>query len=353
MNGDRKTALVVCPGRGTYNADELGFLTRHHGAKTAYLDVVDRMRASQSQEPITELDSRKKFSASVHTRGDNASALINACAYCDFLDIDRERYEIVAITGNSLGWYIALGCAGALTEAATVTLVNTMGTLMHEKLIGGQLIYPLVDKNWLLIPGRVSRLEALRQELDRKPGRLLHVSIELGGMLVFGGDDKSLRELEKLLEPEQDRYPLRLRHHAAFHTSLQTEVMHTARGKLKALEFTQPLLPLVDGRGALWPPYSTDPRKLWDYTLGHQLVETYRFSAAIQVGVKEFAPDCIINLGPGNTLGSAIAQSLIAIQWQGIRSKRTFQQRQSNEPYILSMGIPEQRKEVVARETND
>jgi [acyl-carrier-protein] S-malonyltransferase len=353
MSNKRKTALVVCPGRGTYNADELGYLARHHAAKQAYLELVDRDRASQSQEQVSALDGRKKFAASVHTRGDNASALINACAYCDFLDIDRDSYEIVAVTGNSLGWYIALGCADVVTEMDAARLVNTMGTLMQRKLNGGQLIYPLFDENWRPIAGRAEALEALRQQIDAKPGRSLHLSIELGGLILFGGDAKSLAELEKELAPEQGRFPLRLRNHAAFHTPLQAEVMEDARVTLCALKFTQPKLPLVDGRGKLWLPYSSEPSDLWDYTLGHQLVEPYRFTTAIQVAVKEFAPDCIINLGPGNTLGGAIAQSLIPLDWHGVHDKRSFLRQQANEAYILSMGIDEQRKKVVTHEAND
>ena len=40
--------------------------------------------------------------------------MIYACAYADFLAIDRDRFDILGVTGNSMGWYIALACAGAL-----------------------------------------------------------------------------------------------------------------------------------------------------------------------------------------------------------------------------------------------
>jgi [acyl-carrier-protein] S-malonyltransferase len=40
--------------------------------------------------------------------GDNASLLIYACALADFAAIDRDRFEVVAVTGNSMGWYLAL-----------------------------------------------------------------------------------------------------------------------------------------------------------------------------------------------------------------------------------------------------
>ena len=66
------------------------------------------------------------------------------------------------------------------------------------------------------------------------------------------------------------------------------------------------------------------PRRSGDYTFATQILETYDFTRAVQVAVREYAPDRIILLGPGDTLGGAIAQALIAIEWRGLRSKRGF-----------------------------
>ena len=63
----------------------------------------------------------------------------------------------------------------------------------------------------------------------------------------------------------------------------------------------------------------------------------------MQVAVKEYAPDVIILPGPGDTLGGAIAQALIGIEWQGIAGKADFMARQAADPILLSMGRPEQR----------
>jgi [acyl-carrier-protein] S-malonyltransferase len=170
----------------------------------------------------------------------------------------------------------------------------------------------------------------------------VYVSIELGGMLVFGGNDKALGELEKELKPE-GRFPMRLQNHAAFHTPMLKPISDHARGTLTDALFQKPGLPLVDGRGAVWSPWSTDAHKLWDYTLGHQVHKYYDFTRAVQVGVREFAPDCVILLGPGSTLGGAVAQSLIGIGWQNWHSKEDFAKRQKENPYILSMGMDDQR----------
>ena len=90
-------------------------------------------------------------------------------------------------------------------------------------------------------------------------------------------------------------------------------------------------------------PLASNPRALWDYTFVTQILETYHFTRAIQVAVREFAPDRIILLGPGDSLGGAIAQALIAIEWRGLRSKADFQAMQAEAPFLLAMGREEQR----------
>ena len=80
-------------------------------------------------------------------RGDNASGLIYAASYADSISL-AEDIEIVAVTGNSMGWYIALACAGALSPRDGFHVVNTMGSLMHDSLIGGQVIYPFIREDW-------------------------------------------------------------------------------------------------------------------------------------------------------------------------------------------------------------
>ncbi|MFQ5467810.1 MAG: hypothetical protein ACE5DS_06695 [Kiloniellaceae bacterium] len=343
MTERKKTAFVVCPGRGTYNKDDLGYLGRYHGDKTAFIGAIDAYRKARGQITVSELDSAERYSRDRHTRGDNASPLIYACAYADYLSIDRDRYDIVAVTGNSMGWYIALACGQALTPEGALRVINTMGTLMQDSLIGGQLIYPLVDENWQPVPGRRVALTQAMADINALTGHELYVSIELGGMLVFAGNEPALVALESKLKPEQGRFPMRLKNHAAFHTPLQTPI--SARGKeaLAPSLFCGPTVPMIDGRGHIWRPYSTNCERLWDYTLGTQVVETYDFTSAIRVGVREFAPDCLIILGPGSTLGGAVAQSLIAIDWRNLTSKADFMERQKTAPLVLSMGLPDQR----------
>jgi [acyl-carrier-protein] S-malonyltransferase len=82
-----RTAVVICPGRGAYTKSELGYLGRHHADKIDMLAGFGAERRARGQDGLLALDGAASFSVARHTRGDNASALIYACALCDFLSI--------------------------------------------------------------------------------------------------------------------------------------------------------------------------------------------------------------------------------------------------------------------------
>lgn len=335
------TAVLVCPGRGTYNREELGVLSRKF-PDAALMAGFDARRAAQGQKTLTALDGAARFSNAVHTRGDNASALIYAASLGDWLSLNRKAVEIVAVTGNSMGWYTALACAGALSAEAGFDVVNTMGTWMQADGAGGQLVYPHMAPDWATRPTEKSRLLTLVAEIDARPDHVLSLSIDLGGMLVLAGNADGLTAFERAV-PKQDRFPMRLPGHAGFHSGLVAPVSARARGHFAPDMFTQPDLPLIDGRGSVWWPGAADRAALCDYTFGHQVVRPYDFTRAITTAAREFAPDLFIVAGPGTTLGGAVAQSLIAAGWRGMRDKHGFQAQQKVRPMLLSMGRPEQR----------
>ncbi len=128
----KQTAVVIFPGRGTYGKDELGYLARHHADKAAFVKGVDDWRAAQGRETVSDLDNAKTYSAAKHASSINASALIYTCALADFAAIDCEKFDIVAVCGNSLGWYLTLAGAGAVNPANAIRLVDTMGALMER-----------------------------------------------------------------------------------------------------------------------------------------------------------------------------------------------------------------------------
>lgn len=339
----KKRAVVICPGRGSYTKETLGYLKRYGGPVRDFLADLDQRRAAINEPTISQLDSAEAFQTGLHAKGEHASPLIYACSFADFHSINTDKFEIVAVTGNSMGWYLSLAMAGSLDTAGAFAVINGMGSMMKEQIIGGQVIYPIVDENWVISPTRVALVDRILESLRGKPDVEIYKSIFLGGFLVFGANKAGLTALLKEL-PAVENYPFQLIHHAAFHTPLLRQTSERAFATLAQDLFHAPKLPLIDGRGHIWQPYSTEIADLYHYTLGHQVVEPYDFTRAITVALKEFAPDHLILLGPGSSLGGSIGQILIANHWRGLKSKTDFSERQVRDPILLAMGREDQRE---------
>lgn len=332
----------MCPGRGTYNRGELGYLNRTSASTGSdFLDTADAVRAGQGQPGVRELDGATSFSVTQHGRGDNAAALIFASSFTDFLTIDEQRVDVVAVTGNSMGWYTALACAGALDGIDGFELANAMGSRMHRDAPGGQIIHTLVDDDWVPLPGRAEELEAVVETIDG-----LYVSIRLGQRIVFAGTDQALSEFEVRARRGPGQFPQRLPGHSAFHTPLLKDLAEAARAAHGRLPLRQPRVPMIDGQGRIWRPHMTATDALLSYTLGAQITGTYDFTLAVIVALREFAPDMLVILGPGNTLGGAVIQSLLSIGWRGLNSKEDYAREATG--FVVSMGNPAQRSLVAA-----
>jgi len=285
----KKSALVICPGRGTYNAAELGYLYSNHSGKTPFIMQLDALRRSAGQATLTDLDQADSFTSSLHLTGDNASLLIYGCAMGDFQDI---------------------------------------------------IVYPITNQDWQVSPEKLADIDRV---ITGKPDdAIIKTSIRLGGLVVFAANRKGLSYLQKSLTADE-RFPMRLAHHGAFHSEILDDIVPMAQAALPQSLFTQPNIPMIDGQGHIWNPGAANLSDLYHYTLGDQINTTFDFSKAVEVGVKEYAPDVIIILGPGSTLGGPTAQELIKHHWEGLASKSDFKQRQSQNPYIISMNITQQR----------
>ncbi len=82
--------------------------------------------------------------------------------------------------------------------------------------------------------------------------------------------------------------------HNAFYTTLQAPIAETLRRMLPPAPFQGPSIPIIDGRGAIWHAYRSEPGQIWDCAPGPQITAPYDFAAAIRVGLRESAPDLVI-----------------------------------------------------------
>jgi acyl transferase domain-containing protein len=335
------TAVLICPGRGTYNKAELGTLARSF-PDPDLLARFDAARVAKGGDSLSVLDSATRYSAAKHGRGDAVSGLIYAASLGDALSL-ADEIEVVAVTGNSMGWYTALACGGAVSPEDGFEITTTMGAKMQDGGAGGQLIYPHMREDW--VPDAHAKADLLAQvaEIAARPDHTLSLSIDLGGMLVLAGNEAGLAAFEAAV-PRLDRFPMRLPGHAGFHSQLVAPVSDSALASFSADMFHQPKLPMIDGRGQIWWPHATNLSALHRYTFGHQVTQPYDFTRAITVAAQEFAPDLFIVTGPGTTMGGAVGQSLVTAAWCGMGSKADFQAQQAADPLLISMGREDQRR---------
>ena len=320
---------IVCPGRGSYTDASLGSLPAGHDR----VHAAEALRAELELEPLLELDGAGRFSPARHLRPANASALIFLVSMLDAEPLFAE-HEVVAVAGNSMGWYTALALAGALSFEDGFRLVQRMSLLQEESNEGGQVIYPVVDEDWRPDPKQRELVDAV---LAAHPGEVFP-SIHLGGYEVLAGTGAGVAALlEELPQVTVGKttYPFRLAQHGPYHTPLATPVSRRAARELAGLEFGRPRTTLVDGRGARFSPWSTDVAGLAAYTLGHQIDHPFDFTAGLRVVLHEHAPERIVLPGPGNTLGGVCGQVLVATGWRGIASRADFERVQSGETPVL------------------
>lgn len=336
----RRRAGLICPGRGSYTAASLGSLPPDH----PFVARAEELRARYDLEPLLALDGSERFDPGRHLRPANASPLILVASLLD-AEQALEDHQIVAVAGNSLGWYTALAVAGALSFDDAYRLVQEVALLQElpaetDGGPGGQVIYPLTDAAWRPDAELEGVVGVALQEAEAAGGRVFP-SIDLGGYAVLAGDEAGVQRLLRALPPlrvGERLYPVRLAQHGPYHTPLVAHVAEAARGALDGLEWRSPRLTLVDGRGARWTPWSTDPAALRDYTLGEQLTTPFDFASSVTVLLREHAPDLLVLPGPGNSLGGICGQLIVAEGYRAIRSRTEFEAAQaSDRPVVLSM----------------
>ena len=300
--------------------------------------------------PLSGLDRAGRFEAAVHLRSANASPLTFLCGLLDAERIAGD-HEVVAVVASSTGWYTALAASGALEFDDAFRLVQTMALLAEEPIArgdsGGQLVYPLTDDQWQVDPMHAAVLAAALAEhghageANEGNGASVHRSLELGAFSVVSGSDASLDRVAAALPPVQvggRQFPLRPAMLEAWHTPHRTEAARAAGELLGDLAWSAPNVTLIDGRGARFTPYSTDPAELARHTLSEQPTTTYDFARSLRVALREYAPDVILLPGPGASLGEVCAQLIVAEGYRGIRTRADLEAAQTGgSPILLSM----------------
>jgi malonyl CoA-acyl carrier protein transacylase len=319
------TAVLFCPGRGSYGKPELGCIGRAvaAGPLADALDQSDAWRREQGRPTVREIDALPQFKPGVHLDGENAAELIYFATLASAAQL-RQRYRIVAVAGNSLGWYTALPASGALDPTSGWRLVATMAAL-QKQVGGGQILTTTVGDDWLVDGAQASAVEkTLRGVAARGDEFFVARSIRLGGHEVLAGTEAGvqalLAELPKVKVGDRE-FPFRLAGHGPFHTRLCEPTAQQAAASLQDLPVREPECHLIDGFGNVHTPWSADPRELLAYTTGAQVLETFDFSACVRTAMREFNPDVLLCAGPGTSLRAPVGHVVLREGWRGLRTR--------------------------------
>ena len=144
-------ALLVCPGRGSYQKAHLGMLQEPHPV----IEALDTFRGELGRPTLTELDAAERYSASRHVAGENASLLTFGASARDIALIDTAKIEIVAVAGNSMGFYTALFASGCLSLLEAAHLVEHNHSPAYWRVVAG------------LMPDWKARRDRMRADADR------------------------------------------------------------------------------------------------------------------------------------------------------------------------------------------
>jgi len=332
---DRPSAVLFCPGRGSYGRTELGCIVRWLDADLPglsdvrdTLDLADRARRDAGRPTLRELDGADQFRPGQHLDGENAAELIYFATMAQRPHL-LTRYRIEAVGGNSLGWYTALAASGVLTVADGWRLVTTMARLQKEAK-GGQILTTTVDEEWRTVPEVVAAIDDLLAA-NRDGETFVARSIRLGGHEVLAGTEAGIRMLLQALPEVQvgsRQFPFQLAGHGPFHTALCRPVAEKALIELKRLDFGPPAVHLIDGLGNQHSPWSAAPEFLRRYTGTTQVTDTFDFTATVRVGIREFQPDVLLCAGPGESLRAPVGHVVLAQGWRGVKTRQELFERE-------------------------
>ena len=329
-------AAVAFPGRGAYGPSSLGSLPAAH----PWVRRADDLRRSAGLPALSEIDASDRFLAAVHLRPTHAWPLTFISG---LLDAERiaDDHEVVVVVASSIGWYTALAASGALGFDNAFRLVQRMAQAADEPLGGdasaGELVYPLTDDAWERDEARSAAVDAAVARAGAAAAR----AIELGSFSVVGGTASGVESVREALPPVTvggRTYPLRLGSGDGWHTPLRSGAATSAAEELADLAWERPNVTLIDGHGARFTPWSTDPSLLARATLHDHADAPYDFARALRVALREYAPDVVLLPGPGSTLGAPCAQIIVAEGYRGVRSRAEFEAVQAGpSPILLSM----------------
>jgi amino acid adenylation domain-containing protein len=201
--------------------------------------------------------------------------------------------EPKAMTGHSLGEFVAAVVAGVMSREDGLKLVATRGQLMQQMERGAMLSVRLGEE----------KITALLNE------RLSIAALNSPSLSVISGPLQAIEELEKRLQEEQVECK-RLRTSHAFHSSMMDPMLDAFEDEVHRVSLHAPSIPYVSGVSGTWikPEEVITPRYWRDHCR-----KPVRFADAAKL-LLDLPEAVLLEVGPGQSL------TILARQQRGNRA---------------------------------
>jgi amino acid adenylation domain-containing protein len=188
--------------------------------------------------------------------------------------------------GHSIGEYVAAVLAGVMSREDALKLVSIRGRMMQEMPRGG------------MVGVRLS-------EAELQPYLSADISIaalNAPKLSVLAGPLEAIKVLEKKLTSDGALFR-RLRTSHAFHSSMMDPMLAGFEGEVAKITLHRPIRPYLSSFTGTWiePEQATSPR-FW----ADQVRNPVRFADALKTLMS--TPQILLEVGPGNTLGTLARQ---------------------------------------------
>ena len=192
--------------------------------------------------------------------------------------------EPKAMTGHSLGEFVAAVLAGVMSREDGLRLVAARGRLMQQMERGAM----------LSVRAGEERISAL---LEKQNGRLSLAALNSPSLCVASGPLGAIEELEKRLR-DASIEAKRLRTSHAFHSAMMDPMLDAFEDEVRRVTLHVPTIPYVSGVTGTWikPEEAIAPRYWRDHCR-----KPVRFADAVEV-LLALPEAVLLEVGPGQSL---------------------------------------------------
>jgi [acyl-carrier-protein] S-malonyltransferase len=203
--------------------------------------------------------------------------------------------EPVAVAGHSLGEYSALVCAGALSFADALRIVQKRGRFMQEAVPAG------LGTMAAVIGLESQRVTEVCEQLSNEDALVCAANFNDPTQTVIAGHKAAVEAAMPVLKEAGARRVLSLPVSAPFHCSLMSPVQKRLDGELQVIDISDPRLPVIANVDALAHSKGMHIR----HRLVEQVCAPVRWVDCVHA-LRSAGASELLELGPGRALAGMV-----------------------------------------------